>query len=497
MKRSKLMASMLTAAMMFTAVPVQAALADEVEETEVHSEEITVDDEDDEESSDDEIVIEEDVAAVEDIATEEDDISINEEELVEVEEFEDAFEAVEEVAGIPINEDNFPDAIFRSYVAENFDDGDGYLSDEEIRAVTYISVNNMGISSLDGVEFFTGIMSLSCDGNNITSLNLDNPRLSFFNCNNNNMTSLNVENLPRLQVLSCIDNQLTTLDISHNTMISTLGCSNNQITELVLGNKVNYVECTNNPIQSLDIRLNKYLSRAYTRGTSSTSEGCITYSCEYYVENGGTINCQLKTDENVEILAASLGWNKINNNWYFFTDMGILTGWFWRSIPGDLGRYYFDANGVMQTGWLNLNDQWYYFGSNGDIKLGWTKIGNKWYYFNEDTSDVSARDTMKTGWQKIGGKWYYFNSSGAMQTGWQKIDKKWYYFNSSGAMLTGWQKISNKWYYFESSGAMKTGWLKSGGKWYYFESSGAMVTGSRTIGGKVYNFNSSGVCLNP
>ena len=67
---------------------------------------------------------------------------------------------------VKINESYFPDAIFRQYIADNFDkDGDGVLSAEEIKTVTEIDVNKMGISSLIGVEYFTELTSLSCDNN--------------------------------------------------------------------------------------------------------------------------------------------------------------------------------------------------------------------------------------------------------------------------------------------------------------------------------------------
>ncbi len=57
--------------------------------------------------------------------------------------------------GVAINEENFPDAIFREYVSTNLDtDGDGALSDAEIEAVTSIDVSGDGISSLQGIEFF-------------------------------------------------------------------------------------------------------------------------------------------------------------------------------------------------------------------------------------------------------------------------------------------------------------------------------------------------------
>lgn len=57
---------------------------------------------------------------------------------------------------VDINETNFPDAKFRSFVKENLDKNkDGILDAGEIAAVKMIEANNMGIKSLEGVGFFT------------------------------------------------------------------------------------------------------------------------------------------------------------------------------------------------------------------------------------------------------------------------------------------------------------------------------------------------------
>lgn len=46
-------------------------------------------------------------------------------------------------AGVAIDNINFPDANFRSFVAEKYDtDGDNYLSDAEIATVTFIDCSN-------------------------------------------------------------------------------------------------------------------------------------------------------------------------------------------------------------------------------------------------------------------------------------------------------------------------------------------------------------------
>ena len=91
------------------------------------------------------------------------------------------------LADVAINETNFPDATFREYIMQQFDaDGNGSLSTEEIASATYIYVDDMDISSLKGVEYFTSLQSLDCNYNSISSLDLSkNTALETLNCFNN------------------------------------------------------------------------------------------------------------------------------------------------------------------------------------------------------------------------------------------------------------------------------------------------------------------------
>lgn len=94
-----------------------------------------------------------------------------------------------------------PDENFRSYLAElpGLIDEAGYFHKEVAEQVTEISVYNKGINTLAGIEYFTNLESLSCDGNNLTELDLaHSPLLSFLYCSNNNLTELDLENNRKL-----------------------------------------------------------------------------------------------------------------------------------------------------------------------------------------------------------------------------------------------------------------------------------------------------------
>ena len=91
---------------------------------------------------------------------------------------------------VMIDDEHFPDAIFRDYVSSTFDkDTDGSLSKEEIESVTYIFVNGKGIRSLQGIEYFVNLQSLYAEVNRIQTLDVSkNVDLITLNVNNNELT---------------------------------------------------------------------------------------------------------------------------------------------------------------------------------------------------------------------------------------------------------------------------------------------------------------------
>ena len=125
-------------------------------------------------------------------------------------------------------------------------------------------------------------------------------------------------------------------------------------------------------------------------------------------------------------------------NWYFFDEQGyMMTGWLNRG-----GSWYYlnpasdGTRGRMMTGWQYIGDIWYYFGENDAeegkmVSEGWHYLSYNgavnWYHFNADGG-------MDTGWLEIGGQTYYLypvadGTRGYMMTGWQQIGGNWYYFS--------------------------------------------------------------------
>ena len=163
---------------------------------------------------------------------------------------------------VEINENNFPDAKFRSFVKENLDKNkDNILDAGEIAAVKKIEANNMGIKSLEGVGFFTALETLKCWDNELTGLDLSkNTALKDLQCSNSKLQSLDLSQNTNLTQLYCGRNPLTTLDLSKNAKLKVLNCSGfanrrTKLTELDLSQNtaLESLDCSINELKQLNV----------------------------------------------------------------------------------------------------------------------------------------------------------------------------------------------------------------------------------------------------
>lgn len=163
-------------------------------------------------------------------------------------------------SGLAIDETNFPDANFRSYVLASFDsNGDEKLDDEEIANVKYIYAPAKTISSLKGIEYFTELLELNCDNNQLTSLDVSkNTKLVKLICSKNALTSLNTSYNPMLKKLDIYSNKITSIDVSQNTELETLYIGRNPIETLNVKNNVKLMELQSelNNLTSIDLSNN-------------------------------------------------------------------------------------------------------------------------------------------------------------------------------------------------------------------------------------------------
>ena len=235
--------------------------------------------------------------------------------------------AVRAQAPVQINSSNFTDEKFLAVVAgSDIDkDTDGYLSDEEIAAVTKLNVSDKNIASLKGIEFFTALTDLHCEFNKLTSLDVSkNTALQFLDCSVNQLTSLDVSKNTALISLGCDKNQLTSLDVSKNTALRFLYCYNNQLTSLDVSKNTAllYLDCHDNKLTSLDVSKNTALIYLYCFNnqikedqmqTLVNSLPTVTNRKFYVIDTKNSNEQNVCTEPQVKI-ATDKGWKVYDNN---------------------------------------------------------------------------------------------------------------------------------------------------------------------------------------
>ena len=102
---------------------------------------------------------------------------------------------------------------------------------------------------------------------------------------------------------------------------------------------------------------------------------------------------------------------KNDTGWWFRYNDGTWPASRWAELVwnGVSSWYYFNADGYMETGWLNEGGHWYYLhpysdGTQGYMYTGWHEIGGKWYYFskvNDSSLGAMAYDTTTPDGYKV------------------------------------------------------------------------------------------------
>jgi uncharacterized repeat protein (TIGR01451 family) len=111
------------------------------------------------------------------------------------------------------------------------------------------TVNN--IRNLNGIEKFTNLQTLNCDGNEIASLDLSGlANLKNLTCSENKMKSLNLNGLSNLEIVTCNKNLLSSLDLTGLSNLINLNCSFNVLQDLNCSNlmKLKTIDCSENNI---------------------------------------------------------------------------------------------------------------------------------------------------------------------------------------------------------------------------------------------------------
>ena len=177
-----------------------------------------------------------------------------------------------------INEETFPDPVFREYVLKIV--GSSVLTDTIARQIEVLDVskNNIKkvlgdrapITSLMGIRYLRYVKDLNCSGQELKkTLNLEqNSRVEKLNCSGNQLTDLWFHTGSSLRYLDCSVNQFTALNLSKNPELTELSCSSNKLTSLDLSanKKLQKIVAQTNALTTLDTRNLPELTDLYLWG---------------------------------------------------------------------------------------------------------------------------------------------------------------------------------------------------------------------------------------
>ncbi len=184
--------------------------------------------------------------------------------------------------GIAIDATNFPDENFRNYLLAQDYGTDAWLTYTEIDAIKELDLNRLSymlisnysgsneynsygslvnndkkiISNLRGIEYFTALEYLGCNGNELVSLDLThNSKLVELDCRDNKLKTISLTANNNLQQLLCSSNELTSLDLTNYSSLKRLVCFSNKLVSLdMTGNsKLTYLNCSLNELQQVNV----------------------------------------------------------------------------------------------------------------------------------------------------------------------------------------------------------------------------------------------------
>ena len=191
------------------------------------------------------------------------------------------------------------------------------------------------------------------------------------------------------------------------------------------------------------------------------------------------------------------GWKTVDNKKYYIVNNKVLekTGWFMekdankklsKNSENYKAKYYLDKDFSAVVGWKQIQSNWYYFNSEGIMQTGLILDGDNRYYL--DDSGV-----MQIGWEKIDGYTYYFDQYGHAAVGKGLLESKWYFFDDNGRLEKGFYNYNGKTYYSDQNGVMVTNkWISTSSHKYYIKADSSVAIGNIFIDGVMEKFNKNG-----
>ena len=95
----------------------------------------------------------------------------------------------------------------------------------------------------------------------------------------------------------------------------------------------------------------------------------------------------------------SISWQRDNKGWWIKNSDGTYPRNEWKLVNNSW--YFFDSQGYMFTGWLNISGSWYFLNTdegsnNGKMVTGWRAVSGKWYYLSTATDGSGGKMLLNT-----------------------------------------------------------------------------------------------------
>ena len=105
------------------------------------------------------------------------------------------------------------------------------------------------------------------------------------------------------------------------------------------------------------------------------------------------------SQNSTSIPQGGISWQRDNKGWWIKNSDGSYPRNEWKLVNNSW--YFFDSQGYMFTGWLNISGSWYFLNTdegsnNGKMVTGWRAVSGKWYYLSTATDGSGGKMLLNT-----------------------------------------------------------------------------------------------------
>ncbi|MFT3795851.1 leucine-rich repeat domain-containing protein [Flavobacterium sp.] len=155
--------------------------------------------------------------------------------------------------------DGVPSDSYTSKVDTN-EDGEIQLTEalavKGLKVDTSIMTTAGNLQSIEGLQYFTNLQRLSCNGNDLVSLDVTMmPDLLELNCHHNDLTSIDFSGLAQLEMVRCDSNNIASMPLDGLPLLRVLNVSQSNLGQLdaTMLPALETLKCDSNQLTSLEI----------------------------------------------------------------------------------------------------------------------------------------------------------------------------------------------------------------------------------------------------